>query len=104
AKPITIAKPAQTTIDSDQIEEQQYANFAELVGSVPGATLDGGARSGGERINIHGFSDPSDLAVYVDGAPIGFQQYRYGTFFFDPFLIGETEIIKGTHDYRAING
>ncbi|XAG74025.1 Plug domain-containing protein [bacterium 19MO04SH03] len=53
AKPITIAKPAQTTIDSDQIEEQQYANFAELVGSVPGATLDGGARSGAGKNHEH---------------------------------------------------
>ncbi|EPR4992128.1 TonB-dependent receptor domain-containing protein [Vibrio navarrensis] len=104
AKPITVAKPAETIVDSDQIEEQQYANFAELVGSLPGATLDGGARSGGERINIRGFGDPSDIAVYVDGAPIGFQQYRYGTFFFDPFLIGETEVIKGAHDYQALNG
>ncbi len=58
----------------------------------------------GERINIRGFDDPSDIAVFVDGAPIGFQQYRYGTFFFDPFLIGEAEIIKGAHDYRALNG
>lgn len=104
AKPITVAEPAQTTIDWSLIEEQQYSNFADMIDSVPGATLDGGARSGGERINIRGFDDPSDIAVFVDGAPIGFQQYRYGTFFFDPFLIGEAEIIKGAHDYRALNG
>lgn len=104
AKPITVAEPAQTTIDWSLIEEQQYSNFADMIDSVPGATFDGGARSGGERINIRGFDDPSDIAVFVDGAPIGFQQYRYGTFFFDPFLIGEAEIIKGAHDYRALNG
>ncbi len=104
AKPITVAEPAQTTIDWSLIEEQQYSNFADMIDSVPGATLDGGARSGGERINIRGFDDPSDIAVFVDGAPIGFQQYRYGTFFFDPFLIGEAEVIKGAHDYRALNG
>ncbi|EKO3784880.1 TonB-dependent receptor [Vibrio harveyi] len=104
AKPITVVEPAQTTIDWSLIEEQQYSNFADMIDSVPGATLDGGARSGGERINIRGFDDPSDIAVFVDGAPIGFQQYRYGTFFFDPFLIGEAEIIKGAHDYRALNG
>ncbi|EOU3285588.1 TonB-dependent receptor [Vibrio harveyi] len=104
AKPITVAEPAQTTIDWSLIEEQQYSNFADMIDSVPGATLDGGARSGGERINIRGFDDPSDIAVFVDGAPIGFQQYRYGTFFFDPFLIGEAEIIKGAHDYHALNG
>ncbi|WP_261904581.1 TonB-dependent receptor domain-containing protein [Vibrio fortis] len=104
AKPITVSEPGQTTIDWQEVEEQQYSNFASLIDSVPGAHLDGGARSGGERINIRGFSDPSDIAVFVDGAPIGFQQYRYGTFFFDPFLIGEAEIIKGAHDYRALNG
>ncbi|MCG7495253.1 TonB-dependent receptor [Vibrio sp. Of7-15] len=103
-KPITISEPGQTTVDWVLIEEQQYSNFAALIDSVPGATLDGGARSGGERINIRGFDDPSDIGVFVDGAPIGFQQYRYGTFFFDPFLIGEAEIIKGAHDYRSING
>lgn len=104
AKPITVAEPAETIIDWTQIEEQQYSNFAAMIDAVPGATLDGGARSGGERINIRGFDDPSDIAVFVDGAPIGFQQYRYGTFFFDPFLIGEAKIIKGAHDYRALNG
>ncbi|MGU3814411.1 TonB-dependent receptor domain-containing protein [Vibrio diabolicus] len=104
AKPITVAEPAQTTIDWSEIEEQQYSNFASMIDAVPGASLDGGGRSGGERINIRGFDDPSDIAVFVDGAPIGFQQYRYGTFFFDPFLIGEAEIIKGAHDYRALNG
>ncbi|MCW4438525.1 TonB-dependent receptor domain-containing protein [Vibrio splendidus] len=103
-KPITISEPGQTTVDWQEVEEQQYSNFASLVDSVPGAHLDGGARSGGERINIRGFSNPSDIAVFVDGAPIGFQQYRYGTFFFDPFLIGEAEIVKGAHDYRALNG
>ena len=86
AKPITVSEPGQTTIDWQEVEEQQYSNFASLIDSVPGAHLDGGARSGGERINIRGFSDPSDIAVFVDGAPIGFQQYRYGTFFFDPFF------------------
>lgn len=104
AKPITIAEPAQTTINWSEIEEQQYSNFASMIDAVPGASIDGGGRSGGERINIRGFDDPSDIAVFVDGAPIGFQQYRYGTFFFDPFLIGEAEIIKGAHDYRALNG
>ena len=104
AKPITISEPGQTTVDWQEVEEQQYSNFATLIDSVPGATLDGGARSGGERINIRGFDDPSDIAVFVDGAPIGFQQYRYGTFFFDPFLIGEAKITKGAHDYRALNG
>lgn len=104
AKPITVSEPGQTTVDWQEVEEQQYSNFATLIDSVPGATLDGGARSGGERINIRGFDDPSDIAVFVDGAPIGFQQYRYGTFFFDPFLIGEAKITKGAHDYRALNG
>nr|WP_238930288.1 hypothetical protein [Vibrio harveyi] len=47
AKPITVAEPAQTTIDWSLIEEQQYSNFADMIDSVPGATLDGGARSGG---------------------------------------------------------
>ena len=54
AKPITIAEPAQTTINWSEIEEQQYSNFASMIDAVPGASLDGGGRSGGERQFAHG--------------------------------------------------
>ncbi|MCG9661317.1 TonB-dependent receptor plug domain-containing protein, partial [Vibrio mediterranei] len=104
SRPLTIDEPAITNITNREIEEKQYSNLSEVVGSVTGAFVDSGARSGGERINIRGFDRPSDLAVFVDGAPIGFQQYRAGTFFFDPFLIGEVKVTKGAFDYKALNG
>ncbi|MGF1751170.1 TonB-dependent receptor domain-containing protein [Vibrio cionasavignyae] len=101
SRPITIDKPGESLIAREQIEIEQPTNLVELFEDIPGASFDGGARSGGEKINIWGFSDPSDIGMYVDGAPIGFQQYRYGTFFFDPYLIGDAEIVKGAHDYQS---
>lgn len=101
SQPLTIDKPGETLLSRQQIETEQPTNIAELFEDIPGVSIDGGARSGGEKISIWGFSDPSDIGLYVDGAPIGFEQYRYGTFFFDPYLIGEAEVIKGSHDYKS---
>ncbi|MCY9852527.1 TonB-dependent receptor domain-containing protein [Vibrio mediterranei] len=100
-RPLTIDKPGETLVTQEKIEIEQPTNIAELFEDIPGVSFDGGARAGGERISIWGFSDPSDLGVYVDGAPIGFEQYRYGSFFFDPYLIGEAEVTKGAHDVQA---
>jgi len=101
---ITVDQPGKSLITREEIEEQQANNVAEILDTIPGVTIDGGARQGGERINIRGFSATEDLAFYVDGAPIGFQQYRYGSFFFDPSMIGEAEVTKGAHDYQTGNG
>ena len=101
---ITVDQPGKSLITREEIEEQQANNVAEIMDMIPGVTIDGGARQGGERINIRGFSATEDLAFYVDGAPIGFQQYRYGSFFFDPSMIGEVEVTKGAHDYKTGNG
>lgn len=98
---IDVDKPGETVVSREKIEIEQPTNIAELFEDIPGVSFDGGARVGGERISIWGFSDASDLGVYVDGAPIGFEQYRYGTFFFDPYLIGEAKVTKGAHDYQA---
>lgn len=39
AKPITVAEPAQTTINWSEIEEQQYSNFASMIDAVPAANV-----------------------------------------------------------------
>ncbi len=104
ARPVVLTKPGEVTMTLSEIEELQPTNLAELADAIPGVNLDGGARSSGERISIWGFSDPDDINVMVDGAPIGFQQYRYGSFFFDPALISEVYLTKGAHEVRTGNG
>jgi hemoglobin/transferrin/lactoferrin receptor protein len=103
-RPLTLVNAGQAIISLDQIDMLQANNFAEVIDSMPGATIDGGTRSGGERINIWGFGETEDLNVYVDNAPVGFEQYRYGSFFLDPQLIKRIEVIKGAHDVRSGNG
>lgn len=103
-RPITLDTPGIAIVTMEDIEEQQPLNIAEVFDSIPGVTLDGGTRSGGERINIRGFGETEDLNMVVDGAPIGFQQYRYGSFFFDPALIKTSTVIKGAHDVKTGNG
>lgn len=103
-RPLTLVNAGQAVISLEQIDMLQANNFAEVIDSMPGATIDGGTRSGGERINIWGFGETEDLNVYVDNAPVGFEQYRYGSFFLDPELIKRIEVIKGAHDVRSGNG
>lgn len=104
AKPITLDQPGVAIVTMEDIEQQQPMNVSEVFDAIPGISIDGGARSGGERINIRGFSDTESLNMLVDGAPIGFQQYRYGSFFFDPALISSAQVIKGAHDVKTGNG
>ncbi|MCA1896218.1 TonB-dependent receptor domain-containing protein, partial [Shewanella putrefaciens] len=101
---MTVTKPGEAIISMDQIEEMQATTFAEVIDDMAGAHIDGGTRSGGERINVWGFGETEDFNVYVDNAPVGFEQYRYGSFFLDPDLIKRVEVIKGAHDVRSGNG
>ncbi|MGB0893271.1 MAG: TonB-dependent receptor domain-containing protein [Parashewanella sp.] len=101
---IKLAPPGEAVITMEQIEEQQATQFAELVDELPGIAVDGGTRVGGERINIWGFGEQEDLKIFLDNAPLGFEQYRYGSFFVDPDIIKQVEVIKGAHDVRSGNG
>lgn len=101
---LKLAPPGKAVISMKEIDEQQSTQFAELVDQLPGITIDGGTRVGGERINIWGFGGEEDLNLYLDNAPLGFEQYRYGSFFIDPDLIKQVQVIKGAHDVRSGNG
>ncbi|ABE55783.1 TonB-dependent haem/haemoglobin receptor [Shewanella denitrificans OS217] len=103
-RPMAIVTPGEALITMEQLEEMQASSFAEVIDDMAGAHIDGGTRSGGERINIWGFGETEDLNVYVDNAPVGFEQYRYGSFFIDPDLLKQVEVIKGAHDVRSGNG
>lgn len=101
---LKLTPPGEAVITMKEVEEQQSSQFAELVDQLPGVNIDGGTRSGGERINVWGFGAVEDLNLYLDNAPLGFEQYRYGSFFIDPDLIKQVEVIKGAHDVRSGNG
>ncbi len=101
---LKLAPPGEAVISMQEVEEQQSTQFAEIVDEIPGVSIDGGTRVGGERINIWGFGEEEDLNLYLDNAPLGFEQYRYGSFFIDPDLIKQVEVIKGAHDVRSGNG
>lgn len=102
--PITLISPGKSTLELDDIQREQAHNIGELVMKMPGVSLDAGARPGSERINVWGFSHPSALSVRIDGAPVGFQQYRYGSFFLDPQLLRSVRVVKGDHNVRASVG
>ncbi|MPS30951.1 MULTISPECIES: TonB-dependent receptor domain-containing protein [unclassified Salinivibrio] len=102
--PITLTSPGKSTLELDDIQREQAHNIGELVMKMPGVSLDAGARPGSERINVWGFSHPSALSVRIDGAPVGFQQYRYGSFFIDPQLLRSVRVVRGDHNVRASVG
>ncbi len=64
-RPLTIDKPGETLVTQETIEIEQPTNIAELFEDIPGVSLDGGARTGGERISIWAFLIPVILGCML---------------------------------------
>jgi len=92
---------AVTVVDQDDIDAAQASTTGELFDSVPGVSMVGGERQFGEAFNIRGIgttensSDGSRIVVTVDGAPKFNEQYRMGSFFSEPELYKQVEVLRG---------
>lgn len=92
---------AVTVIDQADLDRTQATTIGGIFDSVPGVTMVGSERQFGEAFNIRGIgttensSDGSRVVVTVDGAPKFNEQYRMGSFFSDPELYKQVEILRG---------
>lgn len=92
---------AVTVLNQTDIDNEQAATMGELFANVPGVSIAGSVRPFGEVFNIRGIgtpensSDGSRVIVNVDGTPKFNEQYRMGSFFSDPELYKQVEVLRG---------
>ena len=92
---------AVTVVNQADIDQMQASTTGELFESVPGVTMVGSDRQFGEAFNIRGIgttensSDGSRVIVNIDGTPKFNEQYRMGSFFSDPELYKQVEVLRG---------
>ncbi|WP_425049728.1 TonB-dependent receptor domain-containing protein [Psychromarinibacter sp. S121] len=91
---------AVTVLNQDDIDQEQATTVADLFDMVPGVQGIGTGRVGGVSFNIRGVgelasSDESKIIVTVDGATKFYEQYRMGSFFSDPELYKQVEVLRG---------
>ena len=92
---------AVTVVDQADLDREQPTTVKEMVDSVPGVAVIGSDRVLGESFNIRGIGtaensgDESRIVVNVDGAKKFYEQYRMGSFFSDPELYKQVEVLRG---------
>jgi hemoglobin/transferrin/lactoferrin receptor protein len=92
---------AVTVVNQDDIDAAQATTIGDVLDTVPGVTLIGSERVLGESFNIRGIGtaetsgDEARIVVNVDGAKKFYEQYRMGSFFSDPELYKQVEVLRG---------
>ncbi|PHM68974.1 TonB-dependent hemoglobin/transferrin/lactoferrin family receptor [Xenorhabdus sp. KJ12.1] len=93
-----------SALKKEDIDRTQADNIAELLGQLPGVSMSGSVRPGGQTLNIWGMGDQEDVKVTLDDAPKGFEKYRQGSIFIEPELIKRIDVDKGPHNILNGNG
>ncbi|MFV0887385.1 TonB-dependent receptor [Metapseudomonas otitidis] len=94
-----------STLTRKEIERQQADNVPSLLQTLPGVTMGGSAKPGGQTVNIWGLGDAEDVPFTLDGASkSGFERYQQGTVFIEPELIKRIEVEKGPYSVFTGNG
>jgi hemoglobin/transferrin/lactoferrin receptor protein len=91
---------AVTVIDQEEIEQQQATTVGEFFEAVPGVQAIGSERVLGQTFNIRGWGevpagDEGRIVILQDGATQYYEQYRMGSFFSDPNLYCNVEVLRG---------
>ncbi|MBN9671932.1 TonB-dependent receptor [Labrenzia aggregata] len=91
---------AVTVLDQEAIDELQPRTIGDLFNEIPGITPIGSNSVFGESFNIRGIgetlsSDETRIIMQVDGVNKFFEQYRMGSFFSDPELYKQVEVLRG---------
>ncbi|WP_228858315.1 TonB-dependent hemoglobin/transferrin/lactoferrin family receptor [Xenorhabdus sp. PB61.4] len=93
-----------SALKKEDIDRTQADNIAELLGQLPGVSMAGSPRPGGQTLNIWGMGEQEDVKVTLDDAPKGFEKYRQGSIFIEPELIKRIDVDKGPHNILNGNG
>ncbi|WP_340617548.1 TonB-dependent hemoglobin/transferrin/lactoferrin family receptor [Xenorhabdus entomophaga] len=93
-----------SALKKEDIDRTQADNVAQLLDQLPGVSMSGSPRPGGQTLNIWGMEDPEDVKITLDDAPKGFEKYRQGSIFIEPELIKRIDVDKGPHNLLNGNG
>lgn len=94
-----------STLNQAEIDRHQATNVVSLIDTLPGVTLGGSLKPGGQTINIWGMGDAEDVPMSVDGATkSGFERYQQGSIFIEPEMVKRIEVEKGPHSPETGNG
>lgn len=94
-----------STLTRQEIELQQADNIPSLLQTLPGVTMGGSSKPGGQTVNIWGLGDAEDVPFTLDGASkSGFERYQQGTVFIESELIKRIEVEKGPYSAFTGNG
>lgn len=85
---------AVTVIGEEEATRRQASTYEELIGDVPGVTIDGGPRGVSQEPNIRGFQD-EQVVLRLDGARQTFNLAHRGRFFADPLVLKQVEVLRG---------
>ncbi|WP_189799526.1 TonB-dependent hemoglobin/transferrin/lactoferrin family receptor [Tateyamaria sp. syn59] len=85
---------AASVVEGEELERRQADTVEELIGDVPGVSIEGGPRSVAQEINIRGFQD-EQVVLRFDGGRFNFNRAHSGRFFFDPDIVQRVEIVRG---------
>ena len=81
-------------VDQQQLEIEQPESVAESVKQLSNVNVSQGPRQVSQQVNIRGLSGKEVLQV-LDNARQNFQNGHQGSFFLDPELLKEVEVLKG---------
>ena len=99
------ASVGRSTLTRKEIERQQAENIPSLLQTLPGVSMGGSSKQGGQTVNIWGLGDAEDVPFSLDGASkSGFERYQQGTVFIEPELIKRIEVEKGPYSVFTGNG
>ena len=92
---------AVTVVTQEDIDAKQASTTGEILKETPGVAITGSQRALGEGFNIRGVGsaetsgDEARIIITVDGAKKFYEQYRMGSFFSDPELYKQVEVLRG---------
>ena len=92
------------SINQTQMDIIQANNMASALDKVPGVTMSGSHRPGGQTINIWGMGSSKDVPITLDGALKTFDKYQQGTLYVDPDIVKQVSVNKGDFDPASMNG
>ncbi|MCO6185246.1 TonB-dependent hemoglobin/transferrin/lactoferrin family receptor [Rhizobium sp. L1K21] len=90
-----------SVIDQQEIDTIQPETVGDIIRNIPGVNTSGSDRMFGQSFNIRGIGAPESageegrIIVNVDGVSKFYEQYRLGSFFSDPELYKQVEVLRG---------
>lgn len=91
-------------LNQEQLDIIQASNMGAVLDKIPGVSMSGSPRPGGQNINIWGMSESRNVPITVDGALKTFDKYRQGSLYVDPDLIKQVTVNKGAFSPEVGNG